>query len=176
MRDSDTTLKIHCNAGKKEVNQIGTLKKYGTMWYSESAIANILSPLQIKKRSPIKYDNTNSNQSVACIATTPRIGSSLWSTPSRITEKGSLIVTVTWQIKLAKRLLWLATHSNGASKTTICSNMIKKCPVTSTDINININNANKLCGTYLATLKGKMVRHQDSSGNHRPEPKHDHHD
>jgi hypothetical protein len=31
VRNSDTTLKIHCNAGRKEVNQVGTLKHYGTV-------------------------------------------------------------------------------------------------------------------------------------------------
>jgi hypothetical protein len=31
IRPSHTTLKIHCNAGTKEVNQVGTLKNYGTV-------------------------------------------------------------------------------------------------------------------------------------------------
>jgi hypothetical protein len=30
-RPSDTTLKIHCNDGLKEVNQVGTLNRYGTV-------------------------------------------------------------------------------------------------------------------------------------------------
>jgi hypothetical protein len=33
IRPCSTTLKIHCNAGTKEVNQVGTLKNYGTVWY-----------------------------------------------------------------------------------------------------------------------------------------------
>jgi hypothetical protein len=52
IRDSDTTLKIHCNAGtKEEENQVGMLmlKKYGTLWYSDSAIANIMPLYQVKK-------------------------------------------------------------------------------------------------------------------------------
>jgi hypothetical protein len=43
------------------VNQIGTLKNYGTVWYSNSAITNILSLAQVKKKFPIKYDSTPGN-------------------------------------------------------------------------------------------------------------------
>jgi hypothetical protein len=50
-RASSTTLKIQCNAVTKEVNQVGTLKNYGTVWYSKSVIANKLSLSQVKKIS-----------------------------------------------------------------------------------------------------------------------------
>jgi hypothetical protein len=61
-RPSNTTLKIHCNAGTKEGNKVGTLKNYGTVWYSDSAIANILSLSQVKKKFAITYDSKNDNE------------------------------------------------------------------------------------------------------------------
>jgi hypothetical protein len=42
IRNSNTTFKIHCNAGSKVVDQVGTLCNYVTVWYSKDAIANIL--------------------------------------------------------------------------------------------------------------------------------------
>jgi hypothetical protein len=45
------------------VNQVGALSNYGTVWY-ESAIANIFSLLQVKKRFPTTYDIKNGNQFV----------------------------------------------------------------------------------------------------------------
>jgi hypothetical protein len=62
IRPSHTTLKIHCNAGTKEVNQVGTLKNYGTVWYSNSAITNIISLSRVKKKFPITYDSKINNE------------------------------------------------------------------------------------------------------------------
>jgi hypothetical protein len=62
IQPSHTTLKIHCNTGNKEFNQVGTLKNYGTVWYSDSAIANILSLSQVKKKFQITYDSKNDNR------------------------------------------------------------------------------------------------------------------
>jgi hypothetical protein len=62
IRLSSTTLKIHCNAGTKEVNQVGTLKNYWTVWYIDSAIANILSLSQVKNKFPITYDSKNDKE------------------------------------------------------------------------------------------------------------------
>jgi hypothetical protein len=61
---SATILKIHFNTGTKEVNQVGTLKNYGTGWYSKSAIANILCLSQANKQFTITYDSRNCNQFV----------------------------------------------------------------------------------------------------------------
>jgi hypothetical protein len=61
IRPSMKTLTIHCNAGNKEVTQVGTLRNYGTVWYSASAIANILSLAQVKKKFPIAHDSNHGN-------------------------------------------------------------------------------------------------------------------
>jgi hypothetical protein len=44
------------------VNQVGTLKNYATVWYSDSAISNILSLSRVKKKFPITYDSKNDNE------------------------------------------------------------------------------------------------------------------
>jgi hypothetical protein len=62
IQPSNTKLKIHCNAGTKEFNQVGTLKHYGTVCYSDSAIANILSLSQVNRKFPITYDSKNDNK------------------------------------------------------------------------------------------------------------------
>jgi hypothetical protein len=61
IRLSNKTLKIHCNAGTREVNQVGTLENCGTVWYSDSAITNFLSLAQFKKCYPITYDSNICN-------------------------------------------------------------------------------------------------------------------
>jgi hypothetical protein len=64
IRLSKKTLRIHCNAATKEVNQAGTLRNYGTVWNCASAIANILSLVQVKHKFPISYDSKHGNQFV----------------------------------------------------------------------------------------------------------------
>jgi hypothetical protein len=50
IKPSKNTLNIHCNAGTKLVTMEGTLRNYGTVWYSKYAITNILSLSNVKKR------------------------------------------------------------------------------------------------------------------------------
>jgi hypothetical protein len=44
------SINIRCNAGSTRVSEIGTLRNYGDVWSSKSAIANILSLSQLKER------------------------------------------------------------------------------------------------------------------------------
>jgi hypothetical protein len=43
IRNVGRSISIHCNAGSTRVSEIGTMKNYEDVWYSKSAIANILS-------------------------------------------------------------------------------------------------------------------------------------
>jgi hypothetical protein len=56
IQTADTVLKIHCNSRSKVVTQVDTLCNYGTVWYSNDALANILSLTRVKNPFPIKYD------------------------------------------------------------------------------------------------------------------------
>jgi hypothetical protein len=64
IRNAGKSISIHCNAGSTRVSEIGTLKNYGDVWFSKSAIANILSLSKLKERYPVKYDSSAGNQFV----------------------------------------------------------------------------------------------------------------
>jgi hypothetical protein len=63
--DSKKSIMIHCNAGTRCYSQVGTLNKYGEVWYNEFAIANILSLLKVKENYPVKYDSISGNKFIA---------------------------------------------------------------------------------------------------------------
>jgi hypothetical protein len=64
IHESGKIVNIHFNAGAIRVTKVGTLRKYGEVWYNENAIANILSLTRVKESYPGKYDSTNGNQFV----------------------------------------------------------------------------------------------------------------
>ena len=64
IRKVDGSMTIHCNAGTRTVTKKGILKSYGKVWFSEHAIANILSLAKVKEKHPVRYDSTAGNQFV----------------------------------------------------------------------------------------------------------------
>jgi len=58
IRDSKTTLTLHCNAGKAFVTKKGDLKGYGTVWYYPEGIANILSLHKVQEKYKVTYDSS----------------------------------------------------------------------------------------------------------------------
>jgi hypothetical protein len=173
---SDMTLKMHCNAGTKEVNQVGTLKKYGTVWYSDSAIANILSLSQVKRKFPITYDSNNGNEfhvvkpdkhvvfkesesGIYYHDTTNRsfiVLSDDKMTVDKVRNNREGFTDRDYErAKWARKALGLVGYPSPKDfKHMLSSNMIKNCPVTF----IDVTNANKIFGPDLATLKGKTAR------------------
>jgi hypothetical protein len=177
IRPSTKTLTIHCNAGTKEVTQVGTLRNYGTVWYSASAITNILSLAQVKKKFPIVYDSNHGNQFVV---TKPdhkvvfkEIPGGLYyhDTVNReyamlTANKADTIDTIKTnregftdrdyeRAKKARKSLGLIGYPSPMDfKNMVRSNMIKNCTVTATDI----ANANKIFGPDLPSLRGKTVQ------------------
>jgi hypothetical protein len=158
------------------VNQVGTLKNHGTVWYSDSAIANILSLSRVKNKFPITYDSKNNNEfhaikpdkhvvfkeSDSCLYyrdTTYRVF-------LLINTNKAAIYTIKMnregftdrdyeRAKRARKALALVGYPSPKDfKHMVSSNMIKNCPVTST----YVANANTIFGPDLATLKGKTVR------------------
>jgi hypothetical protein len=49
---------VHCNAGTKVIKHVATLRNYGTVWFNEEGIANILSMALVKKKVSVMYDST----------------------------------------------------------------------------------------------------------------------
>jgi hypothetical protein len=159
------------------VNQVFTLKNYGTVWYSDSAIANILSLAQVKKKFPIKYDSTQGNQFVVIkpvrniVFQESHSGLYYHDTENRAyvmltTTKEAMVDTIKAnregftdrdykRAKRARKALGLVGYPSPRDfKNMVSYNMIKNCPVTPSDV----ANANKIFGPDLTTLKGMTVR------------------
>ena len=50
-------MSLHCNAGIATVNNVGDLPGYGTVWFYEDGISNILSLNNVKKKYRVTYDS-----------------------------------------------------------------------------------------------------------------------
>jgi Cu/Zn superoxide dismutase len=61
---SRDSLKVHYNAGTKVVKHVATMKNYGTAWFNEQGMANILSMSMVKKKFPVRYEIAKSEQFV----------------------------------------------------------------------------------------------------------------
>ena len=57
IREVDNHITVHCNAGKVQVNMMGELAGYGSVWYYPDGIANILSLYKVSTRFHIEYDS-----------------------------------------------------------------------------------------------------------------------
>jgi len=49
IREVDTWMDIHCNAGITSTNMVGDLKGFGEVWYNPKGITNILSMTVVEK-------------------------------------------------------------------------------------------------------------------------------
>ena len=62
IRESRTSMRIHCNAGVTTTKQIGDLPGYGVVWYHPNGIANILSVARVKEHGyRVTFDSDNGN-------------------------------------------------------------------------------------------------------------------
>ena len=52
---------IHCNAGVASTNWVGDLPGYGTVWYHQEGIANILSLAKVKEKYRVMFDSSGEN-------------------------------------------------------------------------------------------------------------------
>ena len=57
IRQSDTRMKVRCNAGERTTNMIGDLPGYGTVWYDPKSIANILSLKRVSDKYHVAFDS-----------------------------------------------------------------------------------------------------------------------
>jgi hypothetical protein len=169
IRLSSGSLKVHCNAGTKIVRHVATLRNYGMVWFNEDGIANILSMSLMSKRFPVRYDSASGDQFIVSkpdkdvIFSASKSGLYYHDTTNRAVV---LVNTVKQnkegfterefnRAKSARRALGLVGYPSPRDfKNMVRSNMIKNCNVTPTDI----DNAHKLFGDDIATLRGKTVR------------------
>jgi hypothetical protein len=166
---SSGSLKAHCNAGTKVVRYVATLRSYGTVWFNEDGIANILSMSLVKKKFPVRYDSASGDQFIVSKPDKDVIfsASSSGLYYHDTTNRAVVLVNTVKQNKegfterefnranSARRALGLVGYPSPRDfKNMVRSNMIKNCSVTSTDI----DNAHKLFGDDIATLRGETVR------------------
>ena len=57
IRQSNTTLKMHTNAGSKESNQQVTMPGFGNVWFHEDGIANTFGFGDLVSKYRITYDS-----------------------------------------------------------------------------------------------------------------------
>ena len=62
IRKVNRTLDIHCNAGVASTDMVGGLPGYGTVWYHQRGISNILSLSHAIKIFTITYVSANGNE------------------------------------------------------------------------------------------------------------------
>jgi hypothetical protein len=169
IRLSSGSLKVHCNAGTKVVRHVATLRNYGTVWFNEDGIANILSMSLMSKTFPVRYDSASGDQFVVSkpdkdvIFSASKSGIYYHDTTNRAVV---LVNTVKQnkegfterefnRAKSARRALGLVGYPSPRDfKNMVRSNMINNCNVTPTDI----DNAHKLFGDDIATLREETVR------------------
>ena len=152
----------------------GDLPGYGTVWYHEGAITNILSLSNIKKRRKTEYGSKNSDIFIV----KGKNGSQLEFKASdfdlyyydlNIDPNFSFLQTVAenkfpyssrqfHRAKLAREVYHsIGNPSMDDFKRIVRTNGLRNCPVTMEDINI----AEKIFGKDVSTLKGKTMRKKD---------------
>jgi hypothetical protein len=57
VRESKTTQELATNAGTRTTKKIANVPGYGTVWYDETAIANIFVLSKLKKKHRVLYDS-----------------------------------------------------------------------------------------------------------------------
>jgi hypothetical protein len=57
IRESKTALELATNAGTRTTKKIADVPRYGTVWYDETAIANIFGLSELKKKHRVAYDS-----------------------------------------------------------------------------------------------------------------------
>jgi len=57
IREVETQMNIHCNAGVSTTKPVGDLPGYGTVWFYEDGIANILSLSRVKRDHEVSFNS-----------------------------------------------------------------------------------------------------------------------
>ena len=169
IRQSKETLVLQTNGGTALTNTIADIPDFGTTWFDESGITNILSLALVEEKYKVTYESDIS-LFIVHIGDKKipfrKSAEGLYYYKPNITKKHSMVQTVEEnktfyskrQVDRAKRarelLHALGCPSIADFKKAIKMNAIKDCPVTVEDIDI----AESIYGPDVATLRGKTTR------------------
>ena len=168
IRDVPNTLRMFSNGGEIIYRQHGDLKNYGTVWYNEAAIANIISMSEAERKGHLisytkgclKLQNRSNGKMTSFHVTpdglyafqVPKSGVSLVQT---VSENGSFYTPR--QIAQAKMARDLHKMVGRPSKTDfvgiVKNNLLRHCPITAQDISV----AENIYGQDIGTLQGKTT-------------------
>jgi hypothetical protein len=172
IRESNTTLELATNAGTR-TKKIPNVPGYGTVWYDKTAIANIFRLSKLKKKHRVTYDSekedafiVHMNNNTLKFVCYPK-GLYTYKVSAEYLKKQSHLINrvkenrvgyTQSQFEQAKRAGELyhivGTPTIESFKTLIKINAIKNCPVTTEDV----NNAEKIFGADMSSLRGKSTR------------------
>eukprot|EP00934_Nitzschia_sp_Nitz4_P008987 Nitzschia sp. Nitz4//scaffold353_size16344//11151//16190//NITZ4_008865-RA/size16344-processed-gene-0.13-mRNA-1//1//CDS//3329548925//8977//frame0 len=176
IRESNTDMNIHCNAGVRKINKIGDLPGYGPVWYDPQAIANILSLRNVKTKYSVVYD---SNKDGSFTVTKPcgktfkfeESDSGLFYLDTRKDDSKGNVETVlvntvannrsnytdadySRAVTARQMLIKIGRPNIRDFENVIRQNAIPNCPVTIRDIRM----AEDIFGPDIGSLKGKTTR------------------
>jgi hypothetical protein len=177
IRESKTTLELATNAGTKMTIQVAEVPGFGTVWYDETAKANIFGLLDLKKKHRITFDSEKEDAFIVHMdkgkmkfKCNPKGLYTLEVSNKYLKKENHLIKTVKEnrvgytqrqfeQAKRARELYHIVgTPTIDTFKTLIKMNAIRNCPVTTEDVNI----AEKIFGADMLSLKGKSARRKST--------------
>lgn len=177
IRPSANTMRIVCNAGTMTVNQVGNLNGYGTVWYHESAIANILSLNRVQKKFRVTYDSQSGDcfkvhQSNGTIRVFHPTEKGLYASQLLADHGDGDVIMVNTvdenkksftkreirRAEAARRLqITIGRPTDKQLNDILDQNHLYGCDVRSQDV----NNARKIFGPDVGSLKGKTVRRKE---------------
>ena len=175
LRQSNSTMTIHCNAGVATTTTIGDLPGYGTVWYHPKGITNILSLSRvIEKGYHVTFDSKDGNKFIVekPDGSSTRIFQQsfrgLYYMDMRDSKTGIALVSTVEENKtkytnrdyeravLARNLQKIIGRPSTRDFMNIVeNNLLPNCPITRRDIVI----AENIFGPDVGSLKGKTVRH-----------------
>ncbi len=173
IRESTEHMEIHCNAGVTSTNLIGELAGYGTVWFHDNGIANILSLSRVKEHGyHVTYDSNVGNRFIVKkqgggTRVFEESGRGLYYLDTVDATNNTVLVNTVASNKAnyTNRAYARATLVRNIQKMIgrpstkdfikiIEMNLLPNCPVTREDVII----AEKIFGPDVGSLKGKTVR------------------
>ena len=184
-------LHIHSYGGHLTTNMKGNIKNYGSVWYSPKSLANILALCNVRRKYEVKF-HTKPDKEHVVIEVIKLDGTTMKFLEYDIdlyvhdvtqsedkyimcklnqvnpcffinTVDNNNIHFTKRDIEQGKKARELYACIDRPSMQTyiryLDNNLIRDCPITASDVHY----ANKIYGTDLGSLKGKMVRKQPNS-------------